>query len=40
MKATNHIKKKVLLMLYLVVMNVGKQLADFQFHSPNTVFDH
>lgn len=36
MKATNHMEKKVLLLLSLVVMNVGKQLADFQFCFPNT----
>lgn len=32
----SHGKKKVLLLLYLVVMNVGKQLADSQFCFPNT----
>lgn len=36
MKATHHMEKKVLLMLSLVVMNVGKQLADFQFCFSNT----
>lgn len=35
MKATNNIKKG-LLVAYLVVMNVGKQLADSQFCFPNT----
>ena len=36
MKVTNNIKK-VLLMTYLVVMNVGRQLAASQFCSPNTL---